>query len=315
MISGLALPADVKSKIAELGAALILDGAANNEAAAMAAVADVDVWFGPGLTPAVFANAKALRWFQTASVGIEYFMFPELRDSDVVVTNMRGRHTAVSEHAFALILALARVLPKQWLQQQTKTWLIPEPDEMSALNGSRVTVLGTGQIGSQIAARARAFEMRVTGVNQFGTPTEGFERIYPAEELALSVAQADWVVNAMPLTDQTRGAVSAAVFDAMKAGARFVNIGRGKTVDQGALLAALRSGHLGAAALDVFESEPLDREHPFWDMSNVIITPHSAGVIPGFTVLELGVGCLFRNLALYQAGQPLFEPVDKKRGY
>jgi phosphoglycerate dehydrogenase-like enzyme len=315
IISGLALPADVKQQINELGAELLLDDAANNEPAALQAAPEVDVWFGPGLTPAVFAAATKLVWFQTASVGIEYFMFPELRDSNVIVTNMRGRHTAVSEHAFAFILALARVIPKQVRQQDAGIWQIPDPSEMVPLYGSKVVVFGTGQIGKQIADRANAFQMRVEGVNHFGIETEGFEKVYRADQLAEAVKGKDWVVNAMPLTDDTRGAISAPVIAAMKPGAYFVNIGRGKSVDQDALLAALQSGHVRAAALDVFQAEPLPADHPFWKMDNVLITPHSAGVIPGYTVLELGTGCLLRNLALFQAGQPLFEPVDKKRGY
>ncbi|MDR1189030.1 MAG: D-2-hydroxyacid dehydrogenase [Bifidobacteriaceae bacterium] len=315
LISGLALPDNVKRQISELGAELILDDAASDEATAVALAPQADVWFGPGLTPEVFAQAAKLVWFQTASVGIEYFMFPELRDSNVTVTNMRGRHTAVSEHAFAFILALARVIPKQVRQQNDGVWQIPDPSEMVPLYGSEMVVFGTGQIGKQIADRANAFRIRVEGVNHFGIETEGFERVYRADQLAQSVQGKDWVVNAMPLTDDTRGAISAEVIGAMKPGAYFINIGRGKSVDQDALLDALQSKRLRGAGLDVFQAEPLPANHPFWSMDNVLITPHSAGVIPGYSVLELGTACLLRNLALFQAGQPLFEPVDKKRGY
>lgn len=317
IISGLALSDAQKAAVIGTGAILLLDSAADNEdyAAQLAAEGKADVWFGPGLTPAVLKAGHALKWMQTASVGIEYFMYPELVESCIEVTNMRGRHTAAAEHAMALMLALARNLPALVDDQRGRRWGKLETTSAMRLHDTHLLVVGTGQIGSGIAARAEGFRMTVAGVNSTGNAQPPFASVYPVSQLGAAVASADWIVSACPLTEQTANLFSEEIFGCVKPGCVFINVGRGKTVDEGALLAALHDGRVRAAALDVFAQEPLALESPLWRQPNVLITPHAAGVIPDTEVTQLGVECLIANLARYQNGQPLIDPVDKRRGY
>jgi phosphoglycerate dehydrogenase-like enzyme len=317
IISGLTLSDAQKAAIAATGAILLLDSAVDNEdhAARLAAEADVDVWFGPGLTPKVLKAGYALKWLQTASVGIEYFMYQELIESGIEVTNMRGRHTATAEHALALMLALARNLPALVDDQRTRRWGKLETSSALPLYDTHLLVVGTGQIGTGVATRAQGFRMTVNGVNRTGQVHPPFENIYPVAQLGTAVASADWIVSACPLTEETTNLFSEKIFASVKPGCVFVNVGRGKTVDESALLSALRDGRVRAAALDVFAQEPLAPDNPLWQLPNVLITPHAAGVIPNTEVTQLGVECLVANLVRYQNGGPLIDPVDKRRGY
>jgi phosphoglycerate dehydrogenase-like enzyme len=315
IVSGLPLDGEHLHSIERAGGRVILDDALDSYEDARALIPDADIWFGPGLTPDLLNAAPGLAWLQTSSVGIEYVAFPQLMEGKVAITNMRDSHSPTSEHALGMMLALARCLPLMIRQQVAHTWSKPDPHHYLRLEGSALTVLGAGQIGSHIAARARAFGMSVTGVSRHGKDRAEFDLVLPAARVLEAVRDADWVVNALPFTTETREFVSAEVFAHMSAGAVFVNVGRGGTVDEDALLNALTSGRLRGAALDVVRHEPLESSSPLWDLENVLITSHSAGVIPGVEVRDLAVRALVRNLPAYLRDGVPPHPVDKAAGY
>jgi len=315
IISGLPLTPEQLNAIREAGGELLIDDAASDEDRAVEQAGLAEVWFGPGLTPRALRAAQRLRWLQTASVGVEYFLFPELVASSVEITSVRHRHTPAAEHALALLLAIARQLPRMVRQQEAREWEMPLPSEVLSVSGARALIVGTGQIGTAVASRAAAFDMICAGVNRSGHAAAGFTKTYPARDLAAAVEEVDYVINCCPLTPETKGLFSKTVFRAARHGVVFVNVGRGKTVDQEALLSALQSGQVGAAGLDVFVDEPLPVDHPFWALPNVLITPHSAGVVPGVEVRQLGVDALLSNLPRFRAREPLIEPIDKVLGY
>jgi len=182
------------------------------------------------------------------------------------------------------------------------------------LADGRVLVVGAGPIGQAIGRSCRGLGMRVRGVARTARPREGeFEAILGIDELVDAVRWADFVVDALPATPETRHAFGEEAFAAMSPSTRFVNVGRGSTVDEEALVRALREGRLAGAALDVFEEEPLPASSPLWSMSNVVVSPHMSGDFAGWreAVVELFV----ENLERYLTGRPLRNVVDKRRGY
>ena len=257
-------------------------------------------------------DAADLRWIQSASAGVDALLFPELVRSRVVVSNARGVFDdAIAEYVVGLILLFSKGLIGVLDAQRRAEW---RPRETERLEHKRVVVAGIGPIGRTIARSCTAMGMQVRGVGRTARPRDDeFGRVFAAEDLAEAVGWADYVVNALPATADTRRLFDAAVFAAMKPGSRFLNVGRGSTVDEPALVRALEEGRLGGAALDVFEEEPLARESPLWSMPNVVVSPHMAGDYAGWR--ESAVELFVRNLERYLTGRPLLNVVDKERGY
>jgi D-2-hydroxyacid dehydrogenase (NADP+) len=183
------------------------------------------------------------------------------------------------------------------------------------MNGRRLLTIGTGHIGSAVAARAAAFGVVVEGVSRSGSAKSGFVAVYPTSRLVGAVASADWIVNSCPLTPETLGIVSEEVLSSTKPRVVFVNVGRAKTVDNAALLARIMSGHIRAAGLDVFEQEPLADQDELWDLPNVLLTPHSGGVAPDVDARDSSFACFLRNLDRYREDLPLLTMIDKRLGY
>jgi phosphoglycerate dehydrogenase-like enzyme len=289
---------------------------ADEVAALAAALPGSDVLFawrprGAMLSEA-WEHAGDLRWIQSASAGVDALLFSELVKSHVVVTNARGVFdTAIAEYVVGVILLFSKGLSGVLEAQRRREWRHRETER---LEHKRVLVAGTGPIGRAIARSCAAMGMQVRGVGRTARPRDDeFGRVFAAEDLAEVVGWADYVVNALPSTAATRRAFDAEVFAAMSPGARFVNVGRGSTVDEGALVRALEQGRIGGAALDVFEEEPLPADSPLWAMPNVVVSPHMAGDFAGWreSAVELFVG----NLERYLTGRPLENVVDKERGY
>jgi phosphoglycerate dehydrogenase-like enzyme len=260
----------------------------------------------------VWMNAADLRWIQSASAGVDTLLFPELVRSQVVVTNARGVFDdAIAEYVVGLILLFSKGLIGVLDAQRRAEW---RPRETERLEYKRVVVAGIGPIGRAIARACTAMGMQVRGVGRTARARDDeFGRVFAAEDLAEAIGWADYVVNALPATADTRRLFDAAAFAAMKPGSRFLNVGRGSTVDEPALVRALEEGRLGGAALDVFEAEPLSRESPLWSMPNVVVSPHMAGDYAGWR--ESAVELFVRNLERYLTGKPLLNVVDKERGY
>jgi phosphoglycerate dehydrogenase-like enzyme len=257
-------------------------------------------------------HARDLRWIQSASAGVDSLLFPDLARSHVVLTNARGVYEdAIAEYVLCLLLAFSKGLIGVIDRQRRSEWLHRETER---LERRRVLVVGVGPIGRAIARDCAAMRMSVRGVGRTARAGDRvLEQILSADQLVDAVSWADDVVDALPATPETRHAFDEAVFAAMNPWTRFVNVGRGSTVDEAALIHALASATIGGAALDVFEEEPLPPESPLWSMPNVIVSPHMAGNAAGWRegVVELFV----RNLERYLTGRPLLNVVDKTRGY
>ncbi|GAB3671234.1 D-2-hydroxyacid dehydrogenase [Halopiger thermotolerans] len=216
-------------------------------------------------------------WVHSIQAGVDRFPFDEFEAEGVVLTNSTGIHDRwVGETVAGYLLSFARRLHVHVANQQDRNWEQPAWDEGFTLPGTTACVLGTGTLGSGVAEVLGALGVRVTGVRRSAEPVPGFEEVYATDDLLEAVADADFVIVTLPLTDETRHLVDADVFEAMREDAYFVNVGRGPVVDEPALIDALETDGIAGAALDVFETEPLPEESPLWDMDEVIVTPHCA---------------------------------------
>lgn len=285
---------------------------ARNPAEFKAAAQDADAILGI-CREDVIAAAPKVRWIQSQTAGVEDCVsIPRLRSGEVVLTNtQRLGGPSVSEHAMTLLLALSRNIPAYVDSQRTQQWKPTQPVELA---GKTLLIAGLGGIGTEIARRAHAFDMRVIATRNSGKDRPSFvDHVGTADELPQLVAQADFVVNVLPLTSATTGLFDAAMFARMKPTAYFVNVGRGGSVVTDDLVAALNARKIAGAGLDVFEIEPLPGNHPLWKTPNTLITPHVANVSKGTTER---MWLVFReNLRRYVAGEKMLSVVDAQRGY
>jgi phosphoglycerate dehydrogenase-like enzyme len=281
---------------------------------------DAEVVFTISLRPEQFAVARKLRWVHAPTAAVHQFMFPELIRSDVVLTNASEVHgPVVAEHVIALVLALAKKIPQASRLQQTHVWgqeqiwnERPRPREVA---GAILGLVGLGSIGKRVARMASALGMRVLAVREHvekGSP-DGVEAVFAPSALDEVLAQSDFVVLAVPLTQATRALINAARLAAMKRDAYLINVGRGPQIDEAALDEALCARRIAGAALDVFEVEPLPLESPLWKLDNLLITPHTAGLTE--KLWQRHYDLFSENLRRYLAHEPLLYVVDKRRGY
>ena len=263
------------------------------------------------------AEAEDVIWVQSFSAGVENCLaVPRIADRSVVLTNMQKMSSPViAEHMVAMILSLARGLPQYAKAMPTGGWAknYAVVDGMQSVAGKTVLVVGLGGIGTEIARRAAALDMRVVGTRRNSRNGPEFvEYVGLSDELFDLAAEADFIVSALPLTPATTGIFDAAFFRSAKRGAYFLNVGRGRSVVTDDLVAALESGQIAGAGLDVTDPEPLPAEHPLWQLDNVIITPHVAS---GGGNLERHRILLQENLRRFVAGDALYNVVDPDRGY
>nr|WP_281496884.1 D-2-hydroxyacid dehydrogenase [Ornithinimicrobium sp. F0845] len=257
-------------------------------------------------------HCEDLEWIHVAAAGVDSLLFDELRDSDVTVTNARGTFDRpIAEFVLASILAHAKLVHESHRLQQQRLW---RHRETHTLVGSRALVVGTGAIGREIARLLRAVGMEVRGAGR--TAREGdpdFGTVVASGALAAEVGWCDHLVNAAPLTPATTGLVDAAVLRAMRPTAHLVNIGRGASVVESDLAAALAGGLIAGASLDVFETEPLPQDSPLWDAPGCVISAHMSGDVVGWrdTLARQFVA----NAERWLAGEPLENVVDKQLGY
>ncbi|MGH2641058.1 MAG: D-2-hydroxyacid dehydrogenase [Actinomycetota bacterium] len=259
----------------------------------------------------VLPRAPRLRWIQSISAGVEELASPTLPAHGVVLTNAAGVYDpGLAESVLGFLLAFsarlledARLRPGAW-----------PADEITLLRGTTALVVGAGSIGTEVGRLLRAAGLHVRGVARTPRAPDGtFDAIAGPDEMRAELTSADHVVNVLPITEATRGMFDAAAFAAMRPHAVFVNIGRGATVDEPALIEALRSGGIAGAALDVFEEEPLPVESPLWRMPNVLVSPHRAGDHEGWA--EDVVALFVDNLKRFVASEPLRNVVDVELGY
>jgi len=282
-------------------------------------LSDTDIFVGYSLRAPQLKDAKKLKWIHSTAAGVAQLMYPELRDSGILVTNPSGIFSVpMAEHTMGLLVALARNFPESVRLQDRGHWgqqeIWDRPQRLVELNGQLLLIMGYGSIGRELARRARAFEMRVWGVTRSGQGDPApAERIIPAAKLDEVLPEADYVVLAAPETPKTKRLMDAARIAKMKRGARLVNVGRGSLLDEAALIRALESGALAGAALDVTGTEPLAPDSPLWRAPNLFITPHTSGVSD--RLWDRQTALLMDLLERWFAGRELFNRVDFARGY
>jgi len=263
---------------------------------------------GPYPMDAVLACPQT-EWLAVAGVGVDHLA--PWDPARLTVTNGAGVNSEVMAwYVLGAMIALTMKFPQFARQQARREW---RWEEVGVVAGSTVCVVGLGHIGRDVARLCSALGLTVVGTRANPQPTPHVARVYGADELHAALAGADYVVMTTPRTPATLGMFDAAAFAAMKPGARLIDVARGGIVVVEALRQALASGRLAGAALDVFDPEPMPADSPFWDMENVMVTPHSSGVFPGWDLAALEI--FADNLKRRLAGQPLFNVVDPARGY
>lgn len=279
---------------------------------------ETNVLFG-SLTPAELARAAKLRWVQFGAAGVESILFPEMVSSKVVLTNAKGCYAPeISEHVFGLLFGLTRGLARQIRQMREARW-DGGGGGLIELRGMTMGIIGFGGIGRETARRARAMDMRVIAADVLAMHPEQVghlaEEIHLVDDGGLKrvLAASDVVVCAAPLTRRSAGMFGEEEFAAMKTGAYFINVSRGKVVKTGALLQALTSGKLAGAGLDVTDPEPLPADHPLWKLPQVIISSHTAGQSQFAWPRTQDV--FVENVRRYVKGLPLLNVVDKAAGF
>lgn len=266
-------------------------------------------WLAPN-----WPQGRAVKWVQSGSAGVENLLFPDMANSSVVLTNGRGLYAEpLAEFVLFCALFFAKKFPEMEKNRLARKWKEYQPAELA---GKTMGIVGFGGTGRAVARLAKAFRMRVAAtkrrINQDLEPGL-VDQLLPPERWHELLATSDYVVNALPITPDTQGFFDEPAFRAMKPSATFINVGRGETVDEPALIRALREGWIAGAGLDVFAKEPLPGESGLYELSNVIFSPHCADLTPSYP--EQSGRLLRENLERYLDGRPLRNIVDKKRGY
>lgn len=312
--------------IAAAGTMLVVN--ANDARQAAREIADADAFFGK-ITPDLLRAATRLRWVQSPTASLEHYVFPELVEHPCELTNMRGLFSdVIADHVLGYILCFARNFHRYIRNQIEARWqavggesergtFITGPGIVNAIDRAHLHladttlgIVGLGHIGTEVARRGQAFQMKVIAVDPVPAPVppEGVAR-WGLERLPDLLAISDFVVIAAPHTPQTEKMFRREQFRQMKRSGYLINIGRGAIVDLADLTGALESGEIAGAALDVFETEPLPSDHSLWKMENVIITPHVAAASPRIAERHLEV--LVENVARFVRGEPLRNVVNK----
>jgi phosphoglycerate dehydrogenase-like enzyme len=260
---------------------------------------------------AVLRNAPLLRWLQIHPAGAERPIYAELRGRGVKVTTASGATSVTVAHStLGALIALNRRFPLLADAQRRHAWE-PRLGERSPrdLKGQNAVIVGLGPIGRTLASLLGMLGMSATGVHRSDAPVEPCHRTVPYARLAEVLPQADWLILCCPASPLTRGIADARAFAAMKDGSHFINVARGEVAVEADVVAALRSGKLAGAYLDVFEKEPLDPASPLWDMANVLVSPHTASHSQGQN--EAIFDIFLDNLARWRAGTALRNDVDR----
>jgi phosphoglycerate dehydrogenase-like enzyme len=290
-----------------------------NEDAFVRVLPGSEVLFAWGIARRHVDKADALRWLHTPLAGVDRVLNPELVKSPIRVTSSRGVNSvAVAEHTLGLILSMTRGIAEAVRAQGESRWaqqdLYGRQPPLGELRGKLLGILGLGDIGRELAVRARALEMKVWGLVRTPRPKPDYvDRLLLAGKEDALLRESDVLVLALPLTRDTMGMIGERRLKRMKHSAYLVNIGRGELVQESALVRALREGWIAGAGLDVYATEPLPPSSPLWRLPQVVMTPHIAGTHPRY--MGLAADLFLLNLKRYLAGEPLVNEVDKQAGY
>ena len=283
------------------------------------AIGEVNAWFG-SISIKQFNSATNLRWIHSTSAGVENYLFPEIVQSDVIMTNAKGCFApAIAEHTFGLLFALTRNIVGQARNMSQGNWQGVPMDSVFEMKGMTIGIVGLGGIGSQVARRARAMDMRVIAVDimpkykeQIGDICDEV-RLVQEDGLSWLLPNSDVVLISAPHTKVSEGMIGAEQFGMMKKSAYFINVCRGKLVKTPALLDALKSGKIAGAGLDVTDPEPLPSDHELWTLPNVIITSHISARSQ-YNLARL-YEVFVENVYRYVNDFPMLNVVNKEMGF
>lgn len=275
--------------------------------------AEVFVTYGNDVTVNLIDQAPRLKWIACLSAGVDNFPFEKLQEKGILVTNVRGIHKIqMSEYAIAMLLQVYRNSKKIFEHEQKAIW--DKRVRVKEITGQTMLILGTGAIGGETARLAKAFRMKTIGISRSGKQVAYFDEVYPISELMEQLPQADFIVSVLPSTKETKHLLTYEHFKAMKPTAVFLNMGRGDVLNEDDLLRAIREEELAHAVLDVFETEPLTEDHPFWTEKNITITPHISGLSPAYVRRALEI--FKTNLKVFIEGRDDFvNVIDLSLGY
>ncbi len=262
----------------------------------------------PDFAAAYLNRGFSAAWIQSTWAGVTPLV-DIARQCNVVVTGLKGIFgPLIAEYVFAHMLADVTRLSAFASSQAKSEW---QPVWPARLGGKRLAIAGTGSIGAHVASVATHFGMHTIGISLSGSVVPGFDQVFPVDRFCEAIGDVDYLLLTLPDTPLTRNLVNEEVLGALPASAMLLNVGRGSTLDETALIGAIKAGSLRRAVLDVFVTEPLPKAHPFWTLPNVTVTPHVAAIsYPADVVARFQ-----ENLARYQAGEPLQDLIDLKKGY
>ncbi len=276
---------------------------------------DADIIYG--FAPSIVKSSKKLKWLCVPWAGVDSLMTPGyFANEECLLSNAAGAYgVSIAEHMIAVALVMMRKLDEFMTETKNGQWLSPRPQR--SLKDCRITVLGTGDIGTTFAKRARAFEpASIIGVCRSGRSSEAvYDKVLPVSELDTILPQTDLLAMSLPSTPETRGILSRDRLALLPQGSYIINVGRGSAIDEEALADNLENNHLAGAALDVFQTEPLPKNHRLWNTKNLLITPHVAGNMSLAYTRDKNVQMFIEDLKNFAEGRPLHYLVDRKLGY
>jgi D-2-hydroxyacid dehydrogenase (NADP+) len=286
------------------------------ENAILEKIVDTDIVYAGVFSRKHFLKATKLKWIQLNGHGANAYLFPEIIDSNVLLTNSGQVHSIpISEHVFALMLSHSRKILELRVGQLQGKWVKQEMyPYFSELYGKVIGIVGVGNIGEEVAKRAKAFGMKVLGIRKnLQIPNQYVDQMYSIKDIEHVFGMADYIVVTLPGTKDTIGLIGKKELSCLKKDAFLVNVGRGNVIIEADLIAYLQANKNAGAGLDVFATEPLPSESPFYSMENVILTPHIAGATPAAAVRQITI--FTENLERFLSNRPLKNLVDKKTGY
>ncbi len=276
---------------------------------------DADIIYG--FAPSIVKTRKTLKWLCVPWAGVDSIMAPDyFANENCLLTNSAGAYgVSIAEHMIAVSLVMMRRLDEFMAETKEGKWLSPRPQK--SLKDCRITVLGTGDIGTTFANRARAFEpAAIVGVCRSGkSNSRVYDKVLPVSQLDTILPQTDLLAMSLPATPETKGILSRERLSLLPQGAYIVNVGRGSSIDEDALADNLENEHLAGAALDVFQTEPLPAVHRLWKTKNLLITPHVAGNMTLPYTKDKNVQMFIEDLKNFVQGKALRYLVDRKLGY
>ena len=257
-------------------------------------------------------RADNLKWIHWCGAAVDRVMSPELKASDIILTNARGIFDSVmAEYVLGYMISELKLFRETWRLQEAKRW---QTRLTGKLAGSRAIIFGVGSIGRETARLLLSVGVKVSGVGRRAREDDpDFGTIFGPDHALQAIEDADWVIGLLPLTEETTRYYGARFFDAMKQEARFMNLGRGESVDESALITCLEQGKIAGAMLDVFNNEPLDQNNPIWEAPNIVISPHTSSYYAEYE--EDMANQFLDNFARFKKQKPLENVIDKEIGF